>query len=63
MPSVNYRYYCLDSIGHLYGAEWFHADSDEDAVAQIEAKHPDGLCEIWQGKRFVAKVSPKRLQA
>jgi hypothetical protein len=63
MPSENYRYYCLDSTGHLYGAEWFHADSDEAAVALIEARHPDGFCEIWEGRRLVAKVSPERLQA
>ena len=63
MPPNNYRYYCLDGAGQLHGAEWFHAESDEDAVAQIEAKHPDGLCEIWQSKRLVAKISPRRLQA
>jgi len=59
----NYRYYCLDSTGHLYGAEWFHAETDDDAIAQIEEKHPDGICEIWKGKRLVAKLSPRRLQA
>ena len=63
MPSGNYRYYCLDSTGHLYGAEWFDAETDEDAIAQIEVKHPDGMCEIWQDKRLVAKISPRRLQA
>lgn len=47
----------------FHSAEWFHAETDEDAVAQIEAKRPDGTCEIWQGRRLVAKVSPMRLQA
>ncbi len=60
MPSETYRYYCLDSTGKLHSAEWFEADSDEDAVAQIEAKHPGGQCEIWQGKRLVASLSPTR---
>jgi hypothetical protein len=46
MPSENYRYYCLDGAGRLHSAEWFHAESDEDAVAQIEAKHADATCEI-----------------
>lgn len=63
MSEDNYRYYCLDSAGHLYSAEWFHAESDEDAIAQIEAKHPDSTCEIWQDKRLVAKFGPKRLTA
>jgi hypothetical protein len=63
MSSEAYRYYCLDSTGQLHSAEWFEADTDEDAVAQIEAKHSDALCEIWQGKRLVAKLLPKRLTA
>jgi hypothetical protein len=63
MPSENYRYYCLDSMGHLHSAEWFYAENDEDAVAQVEAQHPDATCEIWQDKRLVAKLSPKRLTA
>lgn len=56
MPSESYRYYCLDGIGHLHGTEWFSAASDEDAVAQVQAKHPDGKFEIWQGQRLVAQL-------
>jgi hypothetical protein len=63
MPSENYRYYCLDGAGHLHSAEWFAAESEADAIAQIETKHPDAICEIWQGKRLVAKLSPKRRSA
>lgn len=63
MPSENYRYYCFDSVGRLHDAQWFYAESDEDAVAQIEAKHPDSTCEIWEEKRLVAKLSPKRRSA
>ena len=63
MAPENYRYYCLDAAGRLHDAVWFHAESDADAVAQIEAKHPDSKCEIWQGTRLVAKLEPTRLQA
>jgi len=56
MPPEDYRYYRLDSDGQLHGADWFEADSDEDAQAQMQAKHPNGMCEIWQGQRFVAKI-------
>lgn len=63
MAEENYRYYCLDSTGHLHSADWFAAASDEEAVARIEAKHPDSTCEIWQGKRLVAKLGPTRLSA
>ena len=63
MSLKSYRYYRLDGVGHLHSAEWFEAERDEDAVAQVEAIHPDALCEIWERDRLVAKVSPKRLQA
>ncbi len=63
MALETYRYYCLDSAGHLHSAEWFEAASDEAAVARVEAAHPDALCEIWQGPRLVSKLSPQRLQA
>ncbi len=58
-----YRYYCLDSTGRLHSTERFEARSDEDAIAQIEAQHGTELCEIWQGQRLVAKLSPKRRRA
>ena len=63
MLSQSYRYYCLDSVGHLHSAEWFEAENDEQAAALIEEKHADSICEVWQGKRLVAKIAPKRLQA
>jgi hypothetical protein len=63
MPSENYRYYCLDGAGHLHEAEWFDADGDEQAVEHVKSTQPDSKCEIWQGDRLVASVSPLRLQA
>ena len=63
MASEPYRYYCLDRAGRLHDAEWIEADGDEQAVALIEAKHPGEHCEIWQGKRLVAELSPARRQA
>ena len=63
MPSESYRFYCLDSTGRLYGAIWFDAQCDEDAISQIEAQHPNDTCEIWQGKRLVAKVPARRRSA
>lgn len=63
MPSENYRYYCLDGAGHLHEAEWFYAESDADAIAQIVAGHSDATCEIWHGKRLVASLTPRLLRA
>ena len=63
MSLENYRYYCLDGAGRLHDVAWFVAESDADAIAQIAAMHPDSKCEIWQGKRFVAALSPMLLSA
>jgi hypothetical protein len=60
VAAKTYRYYRLDGVGHLYDAEWFHAENDEAAVALIETKHPDAKCEIWQEERLVAKTEPAR---
>lgn len=59
MRSENYSYYCLDGAGQLHDAEWFYADSDEDAVAKIKVEHADATYEIWQGDRLVEKLPPK----
>ena len=63
MSLETYRYYCLDGAGKLHNAELITAKNDEDAVAQIEAKHPAAQCEVWQGSRLVAKIAGKLLQA
>ena len=61
MGEEDYRYYRLDGTGWLHGAEWFEAASDGDAIAQIEAKHPGAMCEVWQGQRLVGRLAPGRL--
>ena len=63
MSTGNYRYYHLDGVAMIHDAEWFEAERDADAIARVVAKHPDGTCEIWEGRRLVASVSPQRLQA
>jgi hypothetical protein len=63
MSLQTYRYYRLDGTGRLHGAEWIEADSDDAAIAQVEGTRAGALCELWQGARLVAKLSPMRLQA
>lgn len=63
MPRQDYRYYCLDGSGHLHETEWFQAANDEDAIAQISAKHPDSKCEIWRGSRMVGSLPSELLRA
>ena len=58
MSSTTYRYYCLDGTGRLHDARWFDAGSDEEAVAHVQSKHPDGKCEIWEEQRLVATIKP-----
>ena len=60
MPSEHYRYYRLDADGHMHFAEWFSAACDEQAIEEIQIKHPNAKCEIWQGKRLVATLSPSQ---
>ena len=62
MSKQTYRFYRLDGVGHLHSADWFDAESDEDAIAHVGAQYPDATCELWQGEQLVAKVSPKRRQ-
>ena len=59
----NYRFYCLDRTGQLHNSVSFHAENDQDAIAQIEAKHPEDKCEIWEGKRLVATLGKKPLSS
>lgn len=63
MPSDNYRYYRLDGAGHPQDAEWIQAQSDKDAIEQVEVRHPGATWELWHGTRMVAKVWPNRLWA
>jgi hypothetical protein len=58
MSSEYYRYYRLDKDGHIHGAEWISAVSDEQAVEQVRASHPDAKCEVWKGAKLVAKLEP-----
>ena len=63
MSTVKYRLYCLDGSGRLHEAEWLWAASDADAIALVEEKYPGGTCEIWEERRLVAKLSPRRRSA
>lgn len=56
MSPNNYRYYRLDGVGHIQGAEWLDAASDEDAIALLKSKHSDGTWELWKGKRLIGRI-------
>ena len=58
MSPNDYRYYRLDGDGHIQGADWLDAPSDEEAIAQLRVKHSGGICELWKGKRLVGRIRP-----
>jgi hypothetical protein len=53
----NYRYYRRDEAGRLHEAEWFHSESDEDAIAHVQSKHPDEQLEVWHDQRPVPTLA------
>jgi hypothetical protein len=52
----DYRLYCLDGAGKITSAEWLEADSDAEAVAAARALCKAVTCEVWQRRRFVARI-------
>jgi hypothetical protein len=53
---TDYRLYGLDGVRKVASGEWFEADDDEDAI-EIAKKMMDGQdCELWQGRRLVARL-------
>lgn len=64
-----YRLYCLDGVGKVASAEWIDLDAevaggaiehrdDADAMAmEVAERLRDGrTCELWQGRRLVARL-------
>ena len=49
-----YRYYSLDGGRNILNADWLHATTDDDAVAEAITKVQDSYCEVWEGQRMVA---------
>ena len=65
MPTTEktYRVYCFDGVNKIVSADMLQAISDEDAIAQAEARGFGTKCEIWEGQRLVAQLQEARLQA
>lgn len=53
---ASYRLYGLDGVKKVASGEWFEADTDADAI-EAARKMMDGHdCELWKGKRLVARI-------
>lgn len=51
-----YRLYCLDGVDKVASAEWIEADDDACAMAAAEELRAGRACELWQGRRLVARL-------
>lgn len=54
MPA--YRLYHVDGSGRFSAAEWIEAENDDSAVQSARAACKSIACELWQGRRFVARI-------
>ena len=57
---ANYRLYCLDGANKVASAEWIEADDDEAAIEVARGMHEGQHCELWQGRRMVARLDLRR---
>ena len=57
---AGYRLYCLDGLGKVASAEWVDAAGDEAAIEGAKKTHDGFECELWQGKRLVARLDLRR---
>jgi hypothetical protein len=58
---ASYRLYGLDGARKVASAEWIEADDDRAAIAAAKERFGGARCEVWQGRRLVARVGPETL--
>jgi len=57
---AGYRLYGLYGVDKVASGEWFEAEDDQTAI-EVATKMMDGHdCELWQGRRLVARIPTKR---
>ena len=52
----SYRLYGLDGVRKVASAEWIEADDDHAAIEAARTRFDGGDCEVWQGRRLVARL-------
>lgn len=57
---ANYRIYCLDGANKVASAGWVEADDDAAAIDRVHELHDGYKCEVWDGKRLVARIDLRR---
>ncbi|MFL6732120.1 MAG: hypothetical protein ACJ8EH_02490 [Sphingomicrobium sp.] len=59
---AGYRLYGLDGVKKVAFGEWFDAENDETAI-EVAKRMMDGHdCELWQGRRLIARIPHERSQ-
>jgi len=57
---AGYRLYCLDGVSRVASGEWIDADGDMAAIEAARDRFDGYECELWQGKRLVARLDFRR---
>ena len=55
-----YRLYCLDGVDSVASAQWIEADDDSAALDAADELRDGRTCELWEGKRLVARLDHRR---
>jgi hypothetical protein len=57
---ASYRLYGLDGVEKVASAVWIEAGDDETAIEIAHEKMDGHSVELWQGKRFVARIGRRQ---
>ena len=57
---AGYRLYCLDGVNKVASGDWIEADDDQAAVEVAKTLMDGYECELWQGRRLVARLEHRR---
>lgn len=53
---ASYRLYRIDGAGKIASAEWLEATDDDHASKLARERAPDGIVEVWERNRLVARL-------
>ena len=57
---AGYRLYGLDGVNKVASADWIDADDDEIAIEAAKEIYDGRECELWHGRRLVARLNFRR---
>ncbi|MFL6730013.1 MAG: hypothetical protein ACJ8D6_00075 [Sphingomicrobium sp.] len=60
---AGYRLYGLDGADKVATGEWFEADDDRTAIEVAKTLMDGHDCELWRGRRLVARIPHGRGEA